>query len=99
MPTKIEAARTVLISVLIYLGGIVLFYSCVHWLTGCAPTADAATLYRNGSQDVTKTDYGLLPANAPTVGDVLMASKNGTQWTNLTNIVNALISAKLNPTK
>jgi hypothetical protein len=32
-----EAVWTISVSAAIYLGGIVLFYSCVHWLTGCAP--------------------------------------------------------------
>ncbi len=42
----------------------------------------AATLYRNGGIDTAGTDYGILPQNAPSIGDVLTAGATGTLWTN-----------------
>ncbi len=42
----------------------------------------AATLYRNSSVDVPAADYGILPSNVPSVGDVLTAGASGTLWTN-----------------
>ena len=47
----------------------------------------AATLYRNGNVDVSGTDYGLMPTNAPNIGDVLTVTANGTAWTSLTNFI------------
>ena len=57
----------------------------------------SATLYRNGNVDNTGTDYGLLPTNAPNVGDVLMVTGSGTTWISLTNLLNGVGSVATNP--
>lgn len=55
----------------------------------------SATLFRDGNTDTKGTDYGMLPTNAPSAGDILMVTKNGTSWVSLTNIVTGIIAEKL----
>src|SRR6266576_3072895 len=49
--------------------------------------AFCATLYRNGTVDTSGTDYGFMPTNVPTLGDVLSVTGNGAAWISLTNFV------------
>jgi hypothetical protein len=46
-----------------------------------------ATLNRDGTVDISGMNYGLIPSNAPSVGDVLSMGPNGTTWGTLTNFV------------
>ena len=62
-----------------------------------ALTVFSATLYRNGQLDIPGTDYGVLPTNAPIVGDVLTAGPSGAAWAGLTNILNGIGSVSTNP--
>ncbi len=54
----------------------------------------AATLHRNGSLDIAGADYGLMPANKASVGDILIVTSSGTSWVSLTNIVVGIMSTK-----
>lgn len=47
----------------------------------------AATLYRDPTVNVPGADYGIMPTNAPSIGDVLTLGPNGASWTTLTNFV------------
>ena len=45
------------------------------------------TYYRDTSKDVSGINYGIIPANAPSVGDVFSISSTGVVWITLTNFV------------
>ena len=56
-----------------------------------------ATLYRDGTRDSISTDYGLLPTNAPNVGDILTVTATGTRWSGLTNLTAGVGSMATDP--